>query len=84
MSATVDAGVSGVLVNNAEISSDGGDDEDSTPGADINNDATVDRESLTDLDIDVETGDEDDGYRARRCRTRQRQRLWPDNYDGSG
>ncbi|MCB9390155.1 MAG: DUF11 domain-containing protein [Acidimicrobiia bacterium] len=60
LSATVDAGFSGVLVNNAEISSDSGDDEDSTPDADIDNDATVDRESLTDLDIDVDPGDEDD------------------------
>ncbi|MBP7930447.1 MAG: hypothetical protein KA110_10845, partial [Acidimicrobiia bacterium] len=59
LSATVDANASGVLVNNAEISADGGDDEDSTPDTAIT-DPTIDRESLTDLDIDSETGDEDD------------------------
>ena len=60
LSARVDAGASGVLVNNAEISADSGDDEDSAPDAVIDNDATIDRESLTDLDIDVDPADEDD------------------------
>ena len=59
LAAMVDGTVLGPLVNNAEISSDSGDDKDSTPDA-VLDDATIDRESLADLDIDSEVGDEDD------------------------
>ena len=57
--ATVDVTASGTLVNQAEISSDSGDDEDSTPDSDTD-DPTIDRTDVGDLDIDSEPGDEDD------------------------
>ena len=57
--ATVQTGAQGLLVNNAEISNDSGTDEDSTPDQEAD-DPTIDRTDPNELDIDTETGDEDD------------------------
>gem|GEM_PF-4877915 len=49
----------GTYLNNAEISADDGDDTDSTPDTNPT-DPTIDRTNPTDINIDTQTGDEDD------------------------